>query len=133
MNTVTALRAAGTALEPASASNEGRITEASQQFESVLLGQWLEEAESSFGSVPGSGDDDAGGGEMKEFAMQNLATEIVRSGGIGIAKMVDEALAKTQGLSGPGTEASQRPRDLPSPLKDESVAWGNPESGHGIR
>lgn len=74
-----------------------RVSDASQQFESLLLGQWLQEAESSFGSIPGSQDDDPSSAQMKEFAMQHLATEITRRGGIGIAKMVDTALTKSAG------------------------------------
>lgn len=63
----------------------------------MLLGQWLKDAESTFGSVPGSEeDDDAGGQQMKEFAMQHVAKEITDRGGIGIAPMVERALAKQE-------------------------------------
>lgn len=88
-----------------------KVTEASQEFESVLLGQWLQEAQSSFGSVPGYEDDSAGSGEIKEFAMQHLAAGIVSSGGIGIAKLVEVAL--TSALSkdhSAGTESAQHQR-----------------------
>ena len=88
----------------AAASNTARLSSAAKEFESVLLGQWLKEAESSFGSVPGSEEDDAGGEQMKEFAMQHVAAEITDRGGIGIAPMVEKALAKqeTQELSQSG-------------------------------
>ena len=87
-----------------SPSNTARLSSAAKEFESVLLGQWLKDAESSFGSVPGSEEDDAGGEQMKEFAMQHVATEITNRGGIGIAPMVERALAKqeTQKLSQSG-------------------------------
>ena len=62
----------------------------------MLLGQWLKDAESTFGSVPGSEEDDAGGEQMKDFAMQHVATEITDRGGIGIAPMVERALAKQE-------------------------------------
>lgn len=78
------------------ATNTARLSSAAKEFESVLLGQWLKDAESTFGSVPGSEEDDAGGEQMKEFAMQHVATDIVQRGGIGIAAMVESALAKQE-------------------------------------
>lgn len=84
------------ACSPASA--EEKVHQASQDFESVLLGQWLQEAEDSFGSVPGS-DGDADTSQMKNFAMQHLAREITKSGGIGISKIVEGALTRAGGLS----------------------------------
>jgi len=83
------------------ASNAARISSAAKEFESVLLGQWLKDAESTFGSVPGSEEDDAGGEQMKDFAMQHVATEITDRGGIGIAPMVEKALAKQELPNGP--------------------------------
>jgi Rod binding domain-containing protein len=77
-------------------SNTARLSSAAKEFESVLLGQWLKDAESTFGSVPGSEEDDAGGEQMKEFAMQHVASDIADRGGIGIAPMVERALAKQE-------------------------------------
>jgi len=73
-----------------------RLTSAAKEFESILLGQWLKDAESTFGSVPGSEEEDQGGEQMKEFAMQHVATEITDRGGIGIAPIVAKALAKEE-------------------------------------
>jgi Rod binding domain-containing protein len=81
--------------------NAARLTSAAKEFESVLLGQWLKDAESTFGSVPGSEEDDAEGEQMKEFAMQHVATDITNRGGIGIAPMVERALAKQENLNVP--------------------------------
>ena len=78
------------------ATNTARLSSAAKEFESVLLGQWLKDAEASFASVPGSEEDDAGGEQMKEFAMQNVAGDFVQRGGIGIAAMVESALAKQE-------------------------------------
>jgi Rod binding domain-containing protein len=78
------------------ASNTARLSSAAKEFESVLLGQWLKDAEASFGSVPGSEENDAGGDQMKEFAMQHVAADIVERGGIGIAALVESALAKQE-------------------------------------
>lgn len=85
-----------------------RLSAAAKEFESVLLGQWLKDAESSFGSVPGSEEDDAGGEQMKEFAMQHVATDIVERGGIGIAAMVESALAKQETPQGAPAEGDGR-------------------------
>ena len=82
------------------ASSATHLSSAAKEFESVLLGQWLKDAESTFGSVPGNEEDDAGGEQMKEFAMQHVATEITNRGGIGIAPMVERALAKQAAQSG---------------------------------
>lgn len=82
-----------------------KITEASQQFEAVLLGQWLQAAEDSFGSVPGAEENSAGGPEIKEFAMQHLAAEIAKSGGIGIARIVQEGLTRSTGAAHQKLEA----------------------------
>jgi Rod binding domain-containing protein len=76
--------------------NAGRLTSAAKEFESILLGQWLKDAESTFGSVPGSEEEDQGADQMKEFAMQHVATEITDRGGIGIAPIVAKALAKQE-------------------------------------
>lgn len=72
-----------------------KLAAAAQQFESVLLGQWLQSAESSFAAVPGGDDDaDAGTEQMRGFATQQLATGFTASGGIGIAKLVLGALSR---------------------------------------
>ena len=71
---------------------KGRASSAAKEFESILLGQWLKDAESSFGRVPGSEEDDACGEQMKEFAMQHIAIDLTNRGGIGIAPMVEKAL-----------------------------------------
>lgn len=83
-----------------------KVGDASQDFESVLLGQWLQQADASFGSVPGEEDENSNDSQMKNFAMQHLAQEITKSGGIGIAKMVERALTKPAGLSGTAGDAT---------------------------
>ena len=66
-----------------------------KEFESILLGQWLQGAETSFGSVPGGDDDqDAGDEQMKGFGVQQLAKALSDAGGVGIAKIVAGALAQ---------------------------------------
>jgi len=81
-----------------------KIASAASEFESVLLGQWMKDAESSFGSVPGGDEDeDAAGEQMNGFGMQYLASQIVKAGGIGIAPMVEKALAGNRPTSNNGS------------------------------
>ena len=78
---------------PKSVADDARIDKGAQQFEAILMGTWLKEAEQSFGSVPGGNDDqDAGGEQMMSLGIQSLATSLAASGGIGIAKMVATAM-----------------------------------------
>ena len=74
-------------------TKDAKLTRTAKEFESILLGQWLQGAESSFGSVPGGeNDSDAGDEQVKGFAVQQLAKSLSDSGGIGIAKLVLKAL-----------------------------------------
>ena len=95
-------------------TSTARLSSAAKEFESVLLGQWLKDAESSFGNVPGSEEGDAGGEQMKEFAMQHVATEFTNRGGIGIAAMVERALEGCERSQVDKTErASASPEVIP--------------------
>ncbi len=71
-----------------------KIAKAGKDFESILLGNWLQGAEESFAKVPGGDgdDDDAGSGQFQGIAMQALAGSLTASGGIGIAKMITRSL-----------------------------------------
>ena len=92
-----------TASSSASAPDK-RIASTADEFESILLGQWLQNAESSFGTVPGAEDDkDAGGEQMQSFAMQQLARGLTHSGGIGIAKLISGALEQRAAAEPPKT------------------------------
>ena len=80
------------------------IRHAAAEFESILLNQWLEGAEATFGSVPGGDEDeDAGDAQMKSFAVQALAKCITAAGGIGLAGLVSDALAKHTAENQPST------------------------------
>lgn len=86
--------------QAASAATENsKIEKSAKDFESILLGSWLQQAEQSFGSVPGGdGDDDEDSGkeQFQGFAMQSLGTSMTASGGIGIAKMISTQLHKAE-------------------------------------
>lgn len=76
-----------------SASDDTKIEKGSQQFEAILVGTWLKEAEQSFGSVPGGDDDlDAGGEQMMSLGIQSLSTSLSASGGLGIGLMISKAM-----------------------------------------
>jgi Rod binding domain-containing protein len=75
------------------AGDSAKIDKSAKEFESVLVGTWLQQAEQSFGSVPTDDDtQDVGRDSMMSFGVQALATSMANSGGIGIAKMVSKAL-----------------------------------------
>jgi Rod binding domain-containing protein len=86
--------------QPAPGPTENsKIEKSAKDFESILLGSWLQQAEQSFGTVPGGdGDDDADAGkdQLQGMAMQSLGTSMTNSGGIGIAKMIAKQLHKAQ-------------------------------------
>ena len=82
--------------DAANAVANPKLATAAKQFETVLLSQWLQDAESSFASVPGGDSDtDAGSDQLKGLATQQLATSFTASGGVGISKLVLGALTKT--------------------------------------
>jgi len=82
----------------ASGTEDAKIDKAGHDFESILLGSWLSQAEQSFAKVPGGDgqedDDDSGKDQFQGIAMQALAGSLTASGGIGIAKMITANLHK---------------------------------------
>lgn len=76
-------------------SGDSNVTAAAKEFESVLLGQWLKDAQSSFATVPGNEDEDVGASQTMDFATQHLAKEIAARGGVGIANLVEGGLRKS--------------------------------------
>jgi Rod binding domain-containing protein len=79
-----------------SAKNDpARIDKAARDFESILIGQWLDQAEKSFGSVPGVDPDQQSDSTREQFqslACQSLAQGLSRNGGFGIAQMISKQL-----------------------------------------
>lgn len=89
----------------AGALKSSQLIPKAKEFESILLSQWLQGAETSFGSVPGGDEDqDAGDEQMRGFAVQQLAQAFSEAGGIGIAKMVTKALLNNSESSTGGTD-----------------------------
>ena len=69
-----------------------KIAKAGKDFESILLGNWLQGAEESFAKVPGGDGEDDDAGQFQGIAMQALAGSLTASGGIGIARMITRSL-----------------------------------------
>ena len=72
-----------------------KIDKAAHDFESILVGQWLEQAEKTFASVPGSNpdqDSDSGHDQFQSIACQSLAQGMSKTGKFGIAEMLSRQL-----------------------------------------
>ena len=107
-NSVAYVGAAGPVLNPlaprvsqanSAATQNSKIEKSAKDFESILLGSWLGQAEQSFGSLPGGdedGDEDVGKEQFQGIAMQSLGASMTSSGGIGIAKMISKQLHKAE-------------------------------------
>jgi Rod binding domain-containing protein len=99
---------------PASANDDKKIEKGAKEFESILVGSWLQQAEQSFATLPGAEDDeDPGHDSMTSLGVQTLSNAMAASGGIGIAKMVSKAMhaaadkANAQ-LSTPGNQTTNQ-------------------------
>ena len=98
-------------LKPGEVSNQNaKIEKSAKEFESMLLSNWLQQAEESMATVPGAEDDEAdvaGREQMMGLGVQSLSSAMVASGGIGIASMIAKALhgAAAEAVSGEQTKA----------------------------
>jgi len=113
------IAAAGTSTDPA------KIEKAAQEFESILLAQWMEQARESFAGVPGQQDeeaDDAGQTQMLSLGMQSLATAIAKSGGIGIARLISRHLGQPYVAGIPTSDAGQHTAPLDSEGREDAGA-----------
>jgi Rod binding domain-containing protein len=78
---------------PKRLTDDAKIDKSAQQFEAILVGTWLNEAQQSFASVPGGNTDrDAGGDQLMSLGVQSLSTSMAASGGLGIGKMIAKAM-----------------------------------------
>jgi Rod binding domain-containing protein len=106
-------------------NDDAKIDKSAQEFESMLLSTWLQQAEHSMATVPGADDpnDDSGGqrDQILSLGVQSLSTALAASGGIGIGKMIAHALHAvankeqtsegnaTKGVAGPAS-ATESPK-----------------------
>jgi Rod binding domain-containing protein len=97
----------------AAATENNKIEKSAKDFEAILLSNWLQQAEQSFGSVPGGDDEDdadPGKDQLQSMAMQSLGTAMTAAGGIGIARMISTQLHKVADL-----QAEHSPGPAPGP------------------
>ena len=81
------------------AASSAKIDKASRDFESILVGEWLNQAEKSFATVPGVDPDqqnDSGHDQFQSIACQSLAQGLSKAGGFGIAAMISKQLKAGQ-------------------------------------
>jgi len=89
-----------------------KIDKAARDFESILIGEWLQKAETSFGSVPGSNsgkDQDPGHDQFQSIGCQFLGEALSRAGGIGIASMISKHLKAVEANRAAEPEAAKTP------------------------
>lgn len=74
--------------------DDARIDKGAKEFEAMLLGSWLQQAQQSMATVPGADEDEDNGTkeQMMSIGVQSVARSIVASGGIGIASMISKAM-----------------------------------------
>jgi Rod binding domain-containing protein len=92
-------------------TDNAKLEKSAKDFESILLGTWLQQAEQSFGSLPGGDDEedeDPGKEQFQGIAMQSLGSAMTAAGGIGIAKMIAKQLQKAEEM-GAATAANVPP------------------------
>lgn len=95
-------------LQGSGSKDDAKIDKSAQDFESMLLSTWLQQAEQSMGSVPGAEDDEDANqrDQMMSMGVQALSTSLAASGGIGIGKMIAKALHATADRQNAAAEAA---------------------------
>lgn len=87
----------------------GKIDKAARDFESILLGEWLEKAEKSFATVPGadqSENTDPGHDQFQSIGCEFLSGALSKAGGIGIASVISKRLKATEAARAASEAAS---------------------------
>lgn len=102
---------------PEDGKDTARIRKGAEEFEAMLLGSWLRDAEQSFATVPGSDDDEdaAGRDQMMSLGVQTLAQSMAASGGIGIAAMIARAMEAEARKQQAGSTAAVAPGERSRP------------------
>jgi Rod binding domain-containing protein len=93
-------------------TDHNKIDKAARNFESLLVGHWLEQAEKSFASVPGTDPDeqqDSSRDQFMSIACESLAQGLSRNGGFGIAHMISKQLEAVAVNTAPSTKNGDEP------------------------
>jgi Rod binding domain-containing protein len=95
---------------PSNKTSPSKIDKAAHDFESLLVGQWLEKAEKSFATVPGTDPDqdrDSGHDQFQSIACESLAKGLSQGNGFGIATMISKHLTAVEAKqTGEGAKAA---------------------------
>jgi Rod binding domain-containing protein len=99
--------------------SDAKIDKGSKEFEAILLGSWLQQAEQSFTTLPGADEDDkdVASDSVMSFGVQALSTSMAASGGIGIAKMVAKAMHAAADKANPQASTPAGPAKETEPAK----------------
>lgn len=84
------------AATPAEAAAEAKARKASTDFETMFLEQSLDRLAASEGTDGPLGDNGTGGGVYRSMLTKEYASQIVKSGGVGIASQVYGEMMKMQ-------------------------------------
>ena len=107
-------------------NDDAKIDKAARDFESILLGEWLEKAEKSFATVPGgdpSENADPGHDQLQSIGCQFLSEALSKAGGIGLAAMISKHLKAAHAAS----EAAKRESDESNPVASTEPALRGPQ------
>ena len=78
----------------------GKLHEAAQSFEALMIGQMMKsERESSDSGWLGSSGDDSSTTSAVEMAEQHFAKALAQGGGLGLAKMVEQSVGQQGGVT----------------------------------
>lgn len=94
-------------LEKAGKDDPGKVREAAQQFEALLLGQILRSARESAGGWSG----DASGDCATDFAEQQFAQLLSKQGGLGLASLIAAGLERKTGEAAAGPPSPAAPTE----------------------
>ena len=95
-----------------------KIDKAARQFETQLLASLLAGLQRALGSVP-DGEDSGEGEQYKSMTTQSLASAWTAAGGIGLSRILTEALShasQPKGVNSPTLPPDQEPAALPAGL-----------------
>lgn len=88
------------AATPAGGKNPEAVRAAAQQFEALLVGQMLRSMREAGGGGWLGGDEQDAAFSLMEMAEQALATALAAQGGLGLARLVENALSSNSSGGG---------------------------------
>ncbi len=84
----------------AATKKSGKLHEAAQQFEALMIGEMMKSVrESSDSGWLGTNGDDPSTDQATEMAEQHFAKALAMGGGLGLSKMVEQKVGQQSGLT----------------------------------